>query len=162
MYCAKTFMLEDKTPDTIKLLNRVIFILAIVGIAMAAYVLQSFLRQSQVVCLTGEGCALVRKSPLSYPMGIPVPAIGLVGYSALAALAFLRTTSDNRNLLKAMLGITVFGVGFVAWFTYTEVFLIKGVCTWCVLSAVNMVVLFVLTVRSMMLTRNPPRTQLEE
>lgn len=130
------------------LLNRVIFILSLLGLIMATYVLQSFIRHSSIVCLTGGGCTLVRKSPLSYPFGIPVPAVGLVGYTILSILSFLRTTSDNKNLLKGILGMATFGICFVSWFTYTEIFLIKGICTWCAVSAVNMFVIFGLAVAS--------------
>lgn len=131
-----------------KAYNRVIFVLALVGVAMAIYVLQSFVRQTNIVCLT-SGCEVVRKHPASYPLGIPVPAFGLVGYSFLAILAFARTASAAKWLLRAMLGIAVFGVSFVTWFTYTEVVVIKAVCTWCAVSAVNMAVIFGLVVWSL-------------
>ena len=129
-------------------LNRVIFILSVAGIVMAVYVLQSFLRHSSILCLTGGGCTLVQRSPLSYPFGIPVPAVGLVGYTILAILAFLRTSSKDKRLLYGIIGMATFGVGFVTWFTYTEIFRIGGVCTWCAISAVNMVVIFVLAIAS--------------
>ncbi|KKS98163.1 MAG: hypothetical protein UV73_C0003G0105 [Candidatus Gottesmanbacteria bacterium GW2011_GWA2_43_14] len=126
------------------LYNRIIFALSLLGIILAVYVLQSFLRQTPIVCLN-SGCELVRKNPLSYPLGIPVPAVGLVGYSILAVLAFLKTASTKRNLLYAILGMSAFGVLFVSWFTYTELFIIKAVCTWCAVSAVNMLVIFSLS-----------------
>src|SRR5574341_1323665 len=123
--------------NTAVILNRCIFILSLLGIAMAAYVLQSWLRDSSILCFTGGGCDVVKKSPASYLFGIvPVPAIGLVGYTILAVLAFLRTTSTNRGLLKGILGMATFGVVFVSWFTYTELFVIRGVCSWCAISAV--------------------------
>ena len=131
-------------------LNRIIFVLSLVGVLIAIYVLQSWLRQSPIVCLT-EGCETVRKAPASYLWGVPVPAVGLVGYSFLAILAFLRTTLDARrsNLaLRAMLAIATFGVLFVSWFTYTELYIIRAVCTWCAVSAVNMVVIFALILKS--------------
>src|SRR3990167_8191711 len=109
-----------------KKLNRVIFVLSIVGIVMAIYVLQSFLRQSPIVCVN-QGCELVRKSIYSYPLGIPVPAFGLIGYSILAIFAFLRTLSSNKKLFYPMLGVSVFGILFVSWFTFTELFVIKAV-----------------------------------
>ncbi len=120
--------------------NRILFILSLVGIAIAVYVLQSFLRDAPIVCIN-SGCEIVRKSPYSYLFGIPVPGYGLVGYSILAVLAFLRTTSAklNKQLLPWIVGIGTGGVAFVAWFTYMELFVIRGVCTWCAVSAVNMV-----------------------
>lgn len=140
--------------NRLAVLNRVMFILSLAGILMAAYVLQGWIRHSSILCLTGGGCTLVQKNHLSYPFGIPVPSIGLVGYTILTILAFLRTTSDNKNLLKGMLGMATFGICFVSWFTYTEIFLIKGICMWCAISAVNMFVIFGLTVASLRLQKN--------
>jgi len=122
--------------------NRLVFLLSLLGVFMAIYVLQSFLRQSSIICLTGGGCEAVRKHPASYIFGIPVPAVGLVGYTFLTILAFLRSMSDDKRILRAMLGIALFGVVFVTWFTYTELYVIRGICFWCALSAVNMFIIF--------------------
>ena len=46
-----------------------------------------------------------------------------------------------------------FGVLFVSWFTYTELFVIKAICTWCAVSAVNMVIIFILALKSYSLER---------
>ena len=131
-------------------LNRIIFILAIVGILIAVYVTQSFLRKVGIICVT-SGCELVRKSPASYLWGVPVPSVGLLGYAVIAVLAFARSTSKNINLLKGILGMTIFGVCFTLWFTYTEIFVIGGICTWCAISTVNMFVLFLLALKSYLL-----------
>lgn len=126
--------------------NRIIFILSLAGVLIAAYVLQSFIRQTPIVCVN-TGCELVRKSPYGYILGIPVPGVGLVGYSLLALFAFLQTTTEKKELLYGILGISTFGVLFVTWFTYMELFVIKAVCTWCAISAVNMVVIFIYAVK---------------
>ena len=137
-----------------KNLNRLMFILSLLGLAMAIYVLQSWLRESSIICLTG-GCETVRKNPVSWPFGIPVPAVGLVGYLFLTILAFLRTAKlsivREKLLLQLMLGMATFGILFVSWFTAMEVFVIKGTCTWCAISAVNMYVIFALVIRSYIL-----------
>jgi uncharacterized membrane protein len=132
--------------------NRILFVLAICGAVIAVYVTQSFIRQSPIVCVN-SGCELVRKNPASYLFGIPVPAFGLVGYTLLAMLTFLRTTSESlhKKLLPWVLGIATGGVLFVGWFTYTELFVIKGICTWCAVSAVNMTVICVLAWKSYLL-----------
>lgn len=138
---------------SVQTVNRIIFILSLLGLIMGIYVLQSFLRQTGVVCLTGSGCELVRTNPVSYPFGIPVPAFGVAGYTGLALLAFLRTASQNRALLKWMLGIAIFGVCFVTWFTAMELFVINGICMWCAISAVNMYVICGLVIYSFRLLK---------
>lgn len=97
---------------TIMRANRLIFLLSLAGIAIAVYVLQSFIRQTPIVCVN-TGCETVRKSASSY-----------------------------------ILGLAAFGVVFVSWFTYTEIFVIKAVCTWCAISAVNMFIIFFLVLIS--------------
>lgn len=142
------YMPNKPTNKTSRNLNRIIFFLSLLGIIMAIYVTQSFIRQTGIVCVT-SGCELVRKHPASYLFGtVPVPAVGLVGYSLLALLSFLRTTKNTPSLLKGMLGISTFGVLFVSWFTYIELTVIKGICTWCAISAVNMFVIFTLLLKS--------------
>lgn len=132
--------------------NRFIFILSLIGVIIATYVLQGFLRGKPIVCVN-TGCELVRKNPASYLFGIPVPAFGLVGYICLTILAFLRTVKEQKWQLQAMLGITLFGVCFVTWFTLTEIFVIHGMCTWCGISAIIMYVVFALTVKTFLLTK---------
>lgn|GEM_PF-583947 len=147
-YMYTEYMPKTASDTKSRNLNRIIFFLSLLGIVMAIYVLQSFIRKTGIVCVT-SGCELVRKNPASYLFGvIPVPAVGLVGYSIIAFLAFLRTSQSKSWMLKGMLGMATFGVLFVSWFTYVELTVIKGVCTWCALSAVNMVVIFLLLLRS--------------
>lgn len=134
-------------------LNRVIFILSLLGVFIAIYVFQSFVRQAPIVCIN-SGCELVRKNPASYLFGIPVPGFGLIGYSLIAPLAFLRTTSRDKRLIRGILGITIFGVAFVSWFTYTELYVIKAVCTWCAISAVNMTIIFILALKSFIIEKS--------
>ena len=143
----------DMTQKNI-LYNRIIFVLSLLGVAMAIYVLQSWLRKTSIVCLT-NGCESVRKSSASYIMGIPVPAIGLVGYSVLAVCAFLRSASKNTRLLQIIVGVSTFGIAFVSWFTYTEIFVIRGICTWCAVSALNMWIIFLFAIKSSQPKINP-------
>ncbi len=140
--------------DSPKSRNRIIFFLSIIGIIIAIYVTQSFLRETSIFCINGGGCEAVRKSPASYLFGfLPVPAVGLIGYAILAICSFLRTTDEKPWMLKTMLGMATFGVLFVSWFTYTELFVIKGICTWCAISAVNMFVIFGFTLKSYILEK---------
>jgi len=140
-------MAKKEISGTLHNYNRVIFILSIMGALIAIYVFQSFLRQAPIVCVN-SGCEIVRKNPNSYIFGFPVPGVGLFGYSFLAILAFLRTMSSDKRLLYGMLSIATFGVVFVSWFTYTEIFVIRAICTWCAISAVNMLTIFLLTILS--------------
>lgn len=118
--------------------------LSIIGIVIAAYVAQSFLRQTPIVCVN-SGCELIRKSPQSYLFGIPVPAFGFVGYTLIATLSFMHTLFPGKQLRRAIVAIAAFGFLFVTWFTLTEIFIIKAVCMWCAVSALIMISIFLLS-----------------
>ena len=136
-----------KKTSSLQKYNRLVFFFSLLGMAIAIYVLQSFLRKISIACLN-SGCDQVRGNPASYIFNIPVPAFGLIGYSILAIFSFLRSVKDTQKLLRIILGISTFGFFFVAWFTYTEIFVIKAICTWCAVSAILMTTIFLLSLKS--------------
>lgn len=125
---------------------------------MAIYVMQSFLRDAPIYCLT-SGCEVVRRHPASYLLGIPVPSYGLIGYATLLILLLSYAQVSKPKLLDIARYITIGGTIFVAWFTYTEAFIIHGFCMWCVISAINMVGMLVLFL--LLHKRFPHRTSLK-
>lgn len=112
--------------------NTIIFALALVGFFIALYLSKQYLSGSPVICFTG-GCEQVRLSPLSKIAGIPVPVYGLVGYSLIVIMAFLRTLSANleKKLLKPIFYIALGGLIFSAYNNYVDWFLIKSFCQYC-------------------------------
>ncbi len=130
------------------------FMMAIIGILIAAYVTQSFVRKVGIVCVN-TGCEAVRKNPASYITGIPAPAFGLVGYTILVLILFFRSTSVTlqKKLLPWVIGIAAGGVAFISWFTYIEITVIKAICTWCAISGINMSLLFLLSIKSFILEK---------
>lgn len=133
------------------LFNRIIFILGIVGFLVAGYVLSGYLTGSSIYCPAGGGCETVRKSPYAWPLGIPVPGVGFLGYAVIVVLAILRTMrpEDDKKLLYGLLGMATFGVLFVTGFSLTQAFLIKTFCSWCVISTLIMYTIFGLTLASL-------------
>jgi len=129
-----------------KLINRIIFVLSIFGILIAAYVLYSYVTDSPIVCVN-QGCDLVRKSPYANVFGLPVPLYGFLGYIIIMILSFLYTTSvawKNKILLIRFV-ISAGGFLFVSYLTFLEAYVIKGWCMWCVFSAIIMTTVFILS-----------------
>lgn len=128
---------------SLALTNRIVFVLSLIGIGIAFYILQAYLRQSAILCLN-SGCEVVRNSQYSYIFGIPVPALGLFGYAFLAVLSFMRSMTESRKLSLALIITSALGFLLVLWFTYAEIFLIKAICMWCALSTINMTAIFLI------------------
>ena len=103
--------------------------LALVGLGIAAYLTYVRYAGAAIACTTG-GCEKVQSSSYSELAGIPVAVIGLAGYSAILATAFV--ASEVGALAAAAL--TLAGFAFAVYLVYVQVALIEAVCQWCLAS----------------------------
>jgi uncharacterized membrane protein len=109
--------------------------LAVAGLLVSAYLTWTHLRGVVPVCVGGSsGCETVQTSRYSEVLGVPVAALGLLAYAGLLASALM------RGGLWAALGLFValVGVLYSAYLTWIELFVIRAVCQWCVVSALLM------------------------
>lgn len=117
---------------------------AFLGVFAAAYLLVDYVFGSGI-CLTGSGCDVVRSSPYAYPLGIPMPLLGLGFY--LAAIVLLLVAPSRRlgplNAGIAAVGWSLAGVAVMGLLTFIELFVIHALCSWCLMSAIASVVLAV-------------------
>jgi uncharacterized membrane protein len=69
---------------------------------------------------------------------LPVAAWGLGYYASVLAVALLGLTAryeDSRQVALGLLVLTAWGTLFSLWLTYLELFVIRAICQWCVISA---------------------------
>ncbi len=116
-------------------------VVGLAGLAVATYLTIERALGRAPSCIVGGGCTVVQASKYSELAGIPVAVLGLVAYATLLVAAIL------PGPLGRALGLftAVVGVGFSAWLTYAELFLIAAVCAWCVASAVLITLALILT-----------------
>jgi uncharacterized membrane protein len=111
--------------------------LALLGGLLAFYLLLTHLGLSTLVCPLG-GCEVVQASSYARFLGIPVAAFGLA-YFALVVVAAAWSLSSDRILgLPAqplLVGMTLVGVLPFLPLTYIELFVLRAVCMWCVISS---------------------------
>lgn len=123
-------------------LRRVGLALALVGLAIAAYLTYVHYRGIASVCAIAHGCEQVQTSEWSRLAGVPVALLGLLGYAGIAAALLAR----GEAALLAAAAQSVVGAGFGAYLTYREIWTIDAVCVWCVASAVVLTLLAIVTV----------------
>jgi uncharacterized membrane protein len=120
-----------------------IAVVALVGVAVAGYLVYIHYAGIKPICAAGSGgCEKVQTSDYAKLAGIPVADLGLAGYIAILASLFVR--GDLGRLAGAAIALS--GFGFSMYLTYREIFTIKAICQWCVGSAVLMTLLAILTV----------------
>ena len=122
--------------------------LAVIGMAIGAYLTYVKYSGGVAVCAGIGDCELVQSSRYSEFLGIPIALLGMLAY---LAILFLWKWGRNPDALLAeyvplaLFGLALVGLLYSAYLTYVEVFLLRAVCPWCVASAVDIAIIFVLT-----------------
>ena len=120
--------------------------LAVVGLAVAAYLAVTKLTGGAPVCGPLQGCETVASSEYSEVLGIPVAVYGVAFSIVLVALSAAWWRWADRRALLGAYGLGLLGGLVVAGLTYLEVFVIHAICVYCVVYAVTVVAVFVLAV----------------
>ena len=105
---------------------------ALAGAALAAYLTWVHYDESLLVCVSGRGCETVQQSAYAEIAGVPVALLGLIAYSAVAALVAWDT--PTARLCAAIIAFV--GLAFSLYLLVLQLFVIDAVCTWCVLNDV--------------------------
>jgi uncharacterized membrane protein len=121
-------------------LRRVMTVLAVIGLGVAAYLTYIHYAGINPACTAGQSCIKVQTSIWSKVDGVPVALLGLIGYIGILGTLLAPDREETRVMT---LGLTVIGVGFSAYLTYRELFSIHAICEWCVSSAVILTILLI-------------------
>lgn len=127
-----------------------IAILALVGFFDSAYLMLSRYQTAiSLVCpVTGDGCSTVQNSAWSTippGSGVPIALLGIIGYGIVfgVAMAALHTNYARSLPLPALLAaLGTLGVIFSIYLIGIQVFMIQAVCSWCMLSALLMITIW--------------------
>ena len=119
----------------------VIAILALAGALVSALALQVHYSNETAPCDINAkwDCGIVNHSPFAEILHIPVAALGIAGYLAMAGLALAR----RRRIVAAL---AVVALGFSLYLTYIEKYVLEVYCIYCVSSLAIIVVLTTLSV----------------
>ncbi|RMF29493.1 MAG: vitamin K epoxide reductase family protein [Chloroflexi bacterium] len=124
-------------------------LLSLIGIGVSGYLTWSHLAGQSPYCGSYHGCETVQSSPYAEVGGVPVAAVGLLGYLILLGLSLLRGRVRGEMafyLPVALFGVALIGFLYSLYLTYLEAFVIRAWCFWCVTSALVITAIFTLTV----------------
>ena len=114
--------------------------LAAVGFVVAGYLGVTKLGgDSPLFCTAGGGCDIVQSSRYAIFFGLPTALWGAALYAAIGGLALMGLGA--RRWMYIFL-LAVAGVSFSGYLTYLQLFEIRAVCGYCVLSAVIAIAIF--------------------
>ena len=124
------------------------YILAGIGLLDSIYLTWVEVTHSEAFCGGSGDCATVANSPYSEIAGIPIALFGMGAYILIIALLYLETREGFwRNYSQLIIfGISLAGVIYSAYLTFLEIWVIKAICPYCVVSAIVMLLLFVISI----------------
>jgi len=135
-------------------LSWVIFILALIGIVLSAVSLVNHYKKSpSEFCDIDQtfNCDIVNRSIYSKIFGVPVAAIGVVGYVLLAVLSRI---NREKKVFSAILILGSFaGLAFAGYLTYVEVKILATYCILCLGSQACILLITILAVARYVRTR---------
>lgn len=117
-------------------------ILSILGIFDAAYLTAKHYLDSSVYCPVGKSCETVLNSDYSVIFNIPLSLFGIFFYFTILILTLLYLQTEKRILIKIFFILSLLGFSFSVWLFYLQALVIKAYCFYCILSAINILILF--------------------
>jgi len=130
---------------------KVIFVLSLVGIALATYSLNDHFGplDGSGICNISEtiNCDIVNKGPYSEEFGVPVALIGILFYSVLAWFSYSMAfrNDGNSKLEKLFLCMSGFGVVYSLSLGSFVFYMLDAICPMCVASYMTIIAIFILS-----------------
>ena len=97
-------------------------------------------------CSLVKGCEQVLTSKYATIFGIPVALFGAVFYIAVFLLVLAYLDSRNERILKFVFFLTLAGFLGSLGFLYLQIFVIKALCFYCLISLGTSTILFLLSI----------------
>jgi len=123
-------------------------ILAAIGLVDSLYLAWIKLTNNTAACAGIGDCDAVNNSRYAEVAGIPIALLGALGYMAIlgALVAERRWPQAAWTLRLGIFGMALAGALYSAYLTYIELAVLDAVCPFCVVSAVCMVGILILSV----------------
>ena len=123
--------------------------LSLLGLFDSTYLWWVYTSPSRpMVCIGGGGCDAVRASAYAHLWGQPLPVFGVAMYAVLALLLFSQPLGPAQwALARRYLVATLSGFGFLfsVYLTVLEGRVIHAWCAWCVVSALTVTAIFLVS-----------------
>lgn len=127
-----------------KWLPWVMLALAFLGFADAAYLTAAHYLELSLPCFVVNGCDLVTRSAYSMAGPAPVALLGALYYLGIFGLLLAYADAGREAHLRLAARATWLGFLFSAWLVYLQIFVIRALCGWCLVSAAISTLLFCL------------------
>lgn len=122
---------------------------ALFGLSDSLYLAQHEASAAPLICNVQNlsGCNTVVSSKYSQLFGVPVAEFGVLFYALVFALGVFELFFMNQLVRRTLQGFALVGILMSLYSTFTQIFLIKALCIYCLASAVTTVFIFIFATR---------------
>jgi uncharacterized membrane protein len=145
--------------ESIDKLRLTSFIAALVGLVDSIYLSATKLMKTEVFCGGSTSCATVNSSRWAEIAGIPIAFLGAGMYVVILALLYLEARGGFWKEYSPLVifGITLAGTLYSAYLTYVEIAILRAICPYCVVSAIALALLFIVSVLRLVRVEPEPK-----
>lgn len=124
---------------------------AVIGLADSIYLTWLKLTGELAACGGIGDCESVNASIYSQINGIPIALLGAVAYALILLFLFLESRDDFIGYWSPTLvfGLSLTGTLYSIYLTYIEIAVLKAICPYCVVSAIAILIIFVISIARM-------------
>ena len=99
---------------------------------------------NEVACPLGGSCNFVNNSVFSEMFGIPVSVFGLLAFAFFLVVSWTawHRRVDEKTALLALVLVAGGSLLGIAYFVYLMIFVLEAICSWCMLSHLIMLSIF--------------------
>ena len=114
-----------------------ILFFAFLGLSDSIYLAQNEAGNIPLICNveTLSGCNIVATSQYSHFLGISIAEYGVIFYAFIFVVAALEIVVFDRLLRRILQGVSLLGVIASTYLTFLEIFVIRALCIYCLVSA---------------------------
>jgi uncharacterized membrane protein len=117
-------------------------IIASIGFLDAVYLTSKYF-VGTINCGIWTGCQEVLNSSYSSILGFPTAGFGVLYYLSIIIAALLYWQTQHKLNTKYLMLAPSLGFIFTLWLVYLQVWVIKYICVYCMLSALSSTILFI-------------------
>ncbi len=125
-------------------LSAIFLVISLIGFLNATYLTAKYFLKTPINCYLSGGCEKVTTSQYATVYGIPIALLGSIYYLIIFVLVFIYFDTKNQRALKFAAWLTFIGLFVSLALLYLQFFVIKAICTYCVASAIDSILLFII------------------
>ncbi len=122
-------------------------ILAILGLLDSIYLVWVKFTGNYAICGPIGNCESVNSSQYSEIFGVPIALLGAGAYLVMVVLLLLEPRgsfwAESGPII--VFGLSLIGVLYSIYLTYIEIAILKAICPYCVISAIILVALLIIS-----------------